>query len=82
MEVEDGEAAAWHLSSVRFTVENSAVRVGKSRKMPAPALAEPEKKEIPAKSCAEKPVAKVRAMEGTPAWNGRAVMVVLSLGRG
>ena len=28
VEVEDGEATAWHLTSVRFTVENSAVRVG------------------------------------------------------
>ena len=78
VEVAEGEGFS-HLESVWFTVERVAVRMGRSRKRPAPALAAPAKKDMPARSCAENPVARVREMEGRAAWKGRGVMVVPSL---
>lgn len=56
------------------------VRRGESRKMPAPAVPLPSKKEMPRRSWGWKPPMAVRARLGRPAWKGRAVTLVLELG--
>lgn len=60
-------------------VERVLVRRGASRKMPAPAVPWPEKKEMPRRSWGWKPPRAVRARLGMVAWKGSAVMLVLEL---
>ena len=68
-----------HLESTWLTVEMVDVRIGASRKTPAPTVPLPSKKEMPSSSCGRKPPTAVKARLGNVACNGRAVTLVLSL---
>ena len=68
-----------HFAVTWFRVERVLVRRGASRKMPAPAVPLPLKKEMPRRSWGWKPAVAVRARLGRLAWKGRAVTVVLEL---
>lgn len=74
------EVAFSHLESTWLTVERVLVRMGASRKMPAPAVPLPLKKAMPRRSWGWKPPTAVRARLGRAAWKGRAVTLVLELG--
>ena len=71
-----------HFELTWLTVERVLLRIGESRRMPAPASPLPSKKEMPRRSWGCKPPRAVRARLGRVAWKGRAVMLVLELGAG
>ena len=62
-----------------MTVDRVVEMEGVLRKKPAPAVAEPEKKDIPRRRRGLKDAERVSSTEGVEAWNGSAVTLVSSL---
>lgn len=80
LSVDDGEEVTFsQVEETWRTVERVLVRIGKSRKRPAPAVPLPLKKEMPRRSWGRKPAVVVRARLGRAAWKGSVVMFVLEL---